>query len=181
MAIALAILHGTETDSLIILDAETGIRNYRKGCISAGAARALNAEAKDFQDGTISTKTLKWFPAHMGDLDRQKPEIPDSLNERAHRVARRLTHRDTFREADTHGVFRGDPVTAKQIYMTTAIQDNTDLMLTAVRSLPPSRHVCAEWSLLSDFLSVVGGHEQCDISCAAALMVNLPAAAQRFH
>ncbi|KAH6945056.1 hypothetical protein HPB50_006977 [Hyalomma asiaticum] len=130
MAIALAILHGTETDSLIISDAKTGIRNYRKGWISAGAARALNAKAKDFQDGTLSTKTLKWFPAHMGELNRQKPEIPDNLNERAHRVARRLTHRDTFRATDTNGVFRGDPVTGEQSYMTTAIQDNKDLMVT---------------------------------------------------
>ncbi|KAH6932751.1 hypothetical protein HPB50_009189 [Hyalomma asiaticum] len=119
--IALAIVHGTETDSLIISDAKRAIRNYIKGWISAGAARALNAKARDFQDGTLSTKTLKWFPAHKGELNRQKPEIPDNLNERAHRVARRLTHAWGF---------RGDPVTGERSYMTTAIQDNKDLMVT---------------------------------------------------
>ncbi|KAH6942032.1 hypothetical protein HPB50_027476 [Hyalomma asiaticum] len=116
MAVALALMHGTETDSLIICDAKTAIHNYRKGWISAGAARALNAKDNDFQDGTLSTKTLKWFPAHMGELNRQKPEIPDNLNERAHRVARRLTHRDNFRATDTNGVFRGDPVTGEQLH-----------------------------------------------------------------
>ncbi|KAH6943327.1 hypothetical protein HPB50_019980 [Hyalomma asiaticum] len=106
----------------------SSLKSAAKGWISAEAARALNAKAKDFQDGTLSTKTLKWFPAHMGELNRQKPEIPDNLNERAHRVARRLNHRDTFRATDTNGVFRGDPVTGEQSYMTTAIQDNKDLM-----------------------------------------------------
>ncbi|KAH6937844.1 hypothetical protein HPB50_004684 [Hyalomma asiaticum] len=97
------------TIALTILVA-SGMRSYAEAAAvpdEQGAARALNAKAKDFQDGTLSTKTLKWFPAHMGELNRQKPEIPDNLNERAHRVARRLTHRDTFRATDTNGVFRG--------------------------------------------------------------------------
>ncbi|KAH6941289.1 hypothetical protein HPB50_015859 [Hyalomma asiaticum] len=92
MAIALDI---GETDSLVISDAKTVIHNYIKGWLLRGT-RALNTKSKDFQDITISAKNLKWFPAHMDELNGQKPEIPDNLNERAHRVARRLTHHEIF-------------------------------------------------------------------------------------
>ncbi|KAH6942129.1 hypothetical protein HPB50_001379 [Hyalomma asiaticum] len=46
MAIRLAILHSTEADSLLMSDAKTAIRSYRKGWISVGAPRALNARAR---------------------------------------------------------------------------------------------------------------------------------------
>ncbi|KAH6929135.1 hypothetical protein HPB50_023845 [Hyalomma asiaticum] len=95
----------------------------------------VNAKAKDFQDGTMLTKTLKWLPAPMGELNRQKPEISDNLNERAHRFARRLTHRDIFLAADTYGVFQGDPVAAETSYMPTAVQDNKDPMLASQQQL----------------------------------------------
>lgn len=124
MAIALAVLHGGTEDSLIISDSKSAIRNYTKGWVSADVARMLNARAGDFVSGTIMNKSLKWFPAHVGELGTKKDNsrdnnnnntngrkhtgIPPNHNERAHLVARQLTRRDAFTQRAAAVVVR-DP------------------------------------------------------------------------
>lgn len=100
MAIALAILHSGNEDTLVVSDAKTAVRNFAKGWVSVEAAHMLNARVADFKSNAITTKSLKWFPAHVGELgNEQRPDLPSNHNERAHRVARLLTRRDADERA----------------------------------------------------------------------------------
>ncbi|XP_054928786.2 uncharacterized protein [Dermacentor andersoni] len=121
MAIALAVLHGGAEDNLIISDSKSAIRNYIKGWVSADVARMLNARAGDFGSGTITNKSLKWFPAHVGELGsnsnndtniangRRRNDTPPNHNERAHLVARQLTRRDAVTQRAAAAVVVRDP------------------------------------------------------------------------
>lgn len=106
MAIALAILHSGNEDTLVVSDAKTAVRNFTKGWVSVEAAHMLNARVADHHQisqvvpcacgrAWQRTKTRPPVEPQQARPPRRETANPPRRGRKGHRCARHRRWRGT--------------------------------------------------------------------------------------